>query len=140
MFTFIILIAVVIFSVGALKSMTPEERSIVIRRTLNMLTFGIVYLFRAGKEGAKITYQAGRVSGATLSLEGQDALHSMAEHNHSVSEKGGAAREAIRTSQSHGEALGLSNISSNLKSQADELDAKLVARRAELKAKYNIVD
>lgn len=138
MFTLIIIIAVAIFAVGALKSMSPEERSVVIRRTINMLTFGIVYLFRAGKEGAKISYQAGRVAGATLSLEGQDTIHSMAEHNKSVAEKGGAAREAIRTSQSHGEALGLSNISSSLKSQADELDAKLEAKRAELKAKYGM--
>lgn len=138
MFTLIIIAAVGIFSVGALKSMTPEERSIVIRRTLNMLTFGIVYLFRAGKEGAKITYQAGRVAGSTLSLEGQDTLHAMAEHNQSVAEKGGAAREAIRVSQSHGSALGLSNISDDLKKKADELDEKLIARREELKAKYNI--
>lgn len=134
MFTIIILIAVVIFSVGALKSMTPTERSIVIRRTLNMLTFGIVYLFRAGKEGAKISYQAGRVSGATLSLEGQAALKAMKDTNTSVAEQGGAARMAIRTSQSHGEALGLSNISSDLKSKADALDIELAARRAELDA------
>ena len=134
MFTLIIIIAVIIFAVGALKSMTPEERSIVIRRTLNMLTFGAVYLFRAGKEGAKITYQAGRVAGGTLSLEGQDTLHSMALHNKEVASKGGAAREAIRTSQAHGEALGLSNISSNLKQQADELDIKLAEARAKLAA------
>lgn len=138
MFTFIIIIAVVIFSVGALKSMSPEERSIVIRRTLNMLTFGVVYLFRAGKEGAKISYHAGRVAGATLSLEGQDTLHSMAEHNQSVAEKGGAAREAIRKSQEHGSALGLSNISDDLKAKADKLDAELEAKRQELKAKYNL--
>ena len=138
MFTLIIIITALIFAVGALKSMSPEERSVVIRRTLNMCTFGIVYLFRAGKEGAKISYQAGRVAGATLSLEGQDTIHSMAEHNATVQANGGAAREAIRTSQSHGEALGLSNISSSLKSQADELDAKLEAKRAELKAKYGM--
>jgi hypothetical protein len=130
MFTFIIIIAVVIFSVGALKSMTPTERSIVIRRTLNMLTFGIVYLFRAGKEGAKISYQAGRVSGATLSLEGQAALKAMKDTNTSVAEQGGAARMAIRTSQAHGEALGLSNISSDLKSKADNLDKLLAEARA----------
>lgn len=133
MFTFIIIIAVVIFSVGALKSMSPEERSIVIRRTLNAITFGTVYLFRAGKEGAKISYHAGRVAGATLALEGQDTLDSMDEHNKSVAEKGGAAREAIRKSQEHGKALGLSDVSDNLKSKADDLDSKVAeAREARL--------
>jgi hypothetical protein len=138
MLTLIIIIAVAIFSIGALKSMTSDERSIVIRRTLNLLTFGIVYLFRAGKEGSKITYQAGRVAGATLSLEGQDTIHSMAEHNKTVADKGGAAREAIRTSQAHGNTLGLSNISSDLKKKADELDARLEAKRKELKEKYGM--
>lgn len=126
----IITVAIVIFAIGALKSMTPTERGIVIRRTLNICTFGIVYLFRAGKEGAKISYQAGRYAGATLSLHGQDTLAAMADHNNSVAEKGGAAREAIRVSKSHGEALGLNNVASDLKAKADELDELLAVARS----------
>ena len=126
----IIAVVIVIFSIGALKSMTPTERSIVVRRTLNILTFGIVYLFRAGKEGVKISYQAGRVAGATLSLHGQDTLAAMADHNNSVAEKGGAVKEAIRVSKSHGEALGLSNVAASLKAEADELDVLLAQARA----------
>lgn len=136
MFTFIIIVLVVVFAVGALKSMSPSERTIVIRRSLNMLTFGIVYLFRAGKGAATASYHSGRIAGTTLALEGQESLASMAQHNKTVSEKGGAAREAIRSSISHADALGLSSMNANLKAQADELEIKLANRRAELAAAF----
>ena len=131
MFTIIILILVVAFTVGALKSMSPEERTIVIRRTLNMLTFGTVYLFRAGKAATIATYQSGRIAGATLSLEGQDTLDSMDNHNNEVAIKGGATKEAIRSSQSHAEALGFTDMNKNLKAKADALDAEVQAKREE---------
>ena len=64
----------------------------------------------------------------------------MAQHNKDVSEKGGAAREAIRSSQSHADALGLSSMNANLKAQADELEIKLATKIADMKAKYNLAD
>jgi hypothetical protein len=134
MFTLIIIILVAIFAVGALKSMSPSERAIVIRRTLNMLTFGIVYLFRAGKGAASASYQSGRIAGTTLALEGQETLASMKQHNSDVESKGGAAREAIRSSISHADALGLSSMNVDLKAKADALELQLVAKRAELDA------
>jgi len=140
MFTLIIIVLAAVFAVGALKSMSPSERAIVIRRSLNMLTFGIVYLFRAGKGAATASYHSGRIAGTTLALEGQDSLASMAQHNKDVSEKGGAAREAIRSSQSHADALGLSSMNANLKAQADELEIKLATKIADMKAKYNLAD
>jgi len=140
MFTLIIITLGVVFGVGALKSMSPSERTIVIRRSLNMLTFGIVYLFRAGKGAATASYYSGRIAGTTLALEGQDSLTAMAQHNKAVSEKGGAAREAIKSSQSHADALGLSSMNASLKVQAEELEAKLATKRAAMKAKYNLAD
>lgn len=65
-------------------------------------------------------------------------LKSKAEHNKEVADKGGAAKEAIRTSQAHGSTLGLSNIALDLKKKADELDAELEARRKELADKYGM--
>jgi len=131
MFTIIILILVVAFAVGALKSMSAEERAIVIRRTINMVTFGTVYLFRASKAATIATYQSGRIAGSTLALEGQDTLDSMNDHNNEVASKGGATREAIRSSQSHAEALGFTDMNKTLKAKADALAAEVEAKREE---------
>ncbi|MCI4437528.1 MAG: hypothetical protein JHC33_12035 [Ignisphaera sp.] len=129
MFTLIVLVLVVVFVVGALKSMSPSERVIVIRRSLNMITFGAVYLFRAGKGAATASYQSGRIAGTTLALEGQDALKAMKEHNEEVASKGGAAREAVRVSISHADALGLASLNKELKEKADALEAELEEMR-----------
>jgi hypothetical protein len=134
MFTFIIIALAAVFAVGALKSMSPSERVIVIRRSLNMLTFGGVYLFRAGKGAATASYHSGRIAGTTLALEGQESLMAMKQHNKDVEAKGGAAREAIRSSISHADALGLSSMNADLKAKADALDAELAAKRARLNA------
>ena len=131
MLTLIIITLVAVFAVGTLSSLSPDERTIVIRRTLNMLTFGTVYAFRAGKGAVTASYQSGRIAGATLALEGQDSLDSMFTHNETVSAKGGAAREAIRTSHSHAEALGFSTMNKDLRSKADLLIAQCEAKRAE---------
>ena len=137
MFTLITIVLVVAFAIGSLKAMAPDERAIVIRRTLNMLTFGTVYLFRAGKAATIASYQSGRIAGATLSLEGQETLNSMAEHNSEVEAKGGATREAIRKSIDHADALGFTDMNKNLKAKADALEAEVEAKRAERRARFN---
>jgi len=134
MFTFIIIVLVVIFAVGALKSMSPSERAIVIRNILNKLTFGTVYVFRATKGAATASYQSGRIAGTTLALENQESLMAMKQDNIDVETKGGAAREAIRSSRAHADALGLTSMNADLKAKADALDIELAAKRARLNA------
>ena len=134
MFTIIILIAVVIFSIGYLSSLTPTQRTITIRYTLNICTLGVVYIFRAGKEGSKIAFQGGRVAGNKMALGGMESFKDMATANNTTASEGGAVRIAIRKSQEHGAALGMSDVADNLKKLADA-DAKLVKEmEAELEA------
>jgi len=134
MFTLIILVAVAIFSFGALKAMTPTQRSITIKYAINLLTLGIVYIFRAGKEGAKIAYQGGRVAGSEMSLSGTSSFKSMAVSNKEIASEGGATKLAIKKSQSHGEALGLSNVAAELKAKADANALLIAEKEAELEA------
>lgn len=134
----IILIVVVVFAVGALKAMNPNERAIVIRRTLNICTFGTVYIFRALKALFQTAYYAGSYSGSTMALEGQETLNAMAENNKEVKEKGGATRMAIKSSQEHATNLGLSGMVSDMKAKADAQALALAKRREELLAKYDV--
>lgn len=145
MFTLIIIIAGLIFAVGALKSMTPEERSTTIKYTFNLLTLGVVYLFRGLKSGAQVSYHAGRYSGAKLATEGQDTIDHMDTVNYETELAGGATKIAIRKSQDHANTLGLSGIVNEMKTKADAeveiANAKRedrLARQAARKAKYNI--
>lgn len=134
MFTLIIIIALLVFVVGYLKSLTPTQRSITIRYSINVLTLGTVYIFRALKEGFKIMYQAGRVSGTTMAIGGQASFKSMAVTNNEITTEGGAVKIAIKKSQSHGGALGLSNVAADLKAKADANALIVAEREAELEA------
>jgi hypothetical protein len=134
MFTLIIIIAGLIFAAGYLKSLTPTQRAITIRWTMNKLTLGIVYTARGAKEGAKIAYQAGKYSGSEVALKGMSQFKSMAESNKAIAEEGGSTKIAIRKSQQHGSTLGLSNIADDLKAKADANALKLAEAEAELEA------
>lgn len=131
----IILVVVVVFAVGALKEMSPSERTIVIRRTLNIATFGVVYIFRALRGLVRASYQSGRIAGATMAVQGQDTFDSMYASNVEVEEKGGATKEAIRVSISHEDALGFTGMNNDLKAKADALVKEANARRVERDAR-----
>lgn len=138
MFTLIIIIAVIIFLVGVLKELSPEERSIVTKWGKNYIVLALVYLWYGIKSIAQIAWYGGRITGGTLTLEGQEQIEAMAKKNQEFADEGGATKIAIRNAKSHAEAMQVSGIVNSLKAKADTVSAEVEAKRQELKAKYNL--
>ena len=134
MFTFIIIILVVAFTVGFLKNLTPAERSIVIRRTINATTYGATAVVKTTKSTVKATYQAGQVAGIEMAISGQDSLKAMAEHNAKVASEGGAVKQAVVDVNKLSDNLGLSNVNTDLAARIAERKAVLEALRAEVQS------
>lgn len=139
MFTLIIITLVAIFAVGYLRSLTPEERTIVIKRTMNAITFSTVYLFRTAKATAQVSYYAGEYAGAKMALEGQDTLDALDSHNNMVADNGGATKMAIKANQDHATNLGMAGMVQDMKAKAiatkAEADAKRDERRVRAEAR-----
>lgn len=135
MLTVVILVLGAVFAVGYLKSLTPEERTIVIRRTMNAVTFGTVYLFRTAKATAQVTYYAGEYAGAKMALEGQDTLDYLDNHNNMVEDNGGATKMAIKANQDHATNLGISGMVNDMKARAQATKAEADAKREERRAR-----
>lgn len=132
MFTFIILVAVGIFAVAYFTTLPAVQRRIALAWTFNILTLGIVYLFKGIKGGSKICYQAGRDTAATMAIQSMDTFKSMAETNNDIKSKGGATRIAITKANDHGKVMGMDNIANNLKASADAKVEKLATMTKEL--------
>lgn len=134
MFTYILIALVLITTVGALRAMTQEERSIAIKGATNVIAISTVYTAKAAKGTMKAAYTAGSIAGSHISLEQQEAINTVNDFNTEIKEEGGATKVAIKIANRHAEDLGLADYMKDMTIFRKDLEAKLAEARESRKA------
>ena len=128
----IIALLVLIFVVAAMKQLTAQERAIVIHTTSNVVTGIAVYSAKTAKETVLVTNDLGAITGLKIAISQQETLSDMNQFNTDVASKGGAPKVAITKVKAHGEALGTTEIVTDLRATRLAMQAELAALRASI--------
>mgnify|MGYP007123693422 FL=1 len=128
----IIALLVLIFVVAAMKQLTAQERAIVIHTASNVVKVTAVYSAKVAKETVLATNDLGAITGMKIAISQQETLSDMNQFNTDMASKGGAPKVAITKVKAHGEALGTTEIVTDLRATRLAMQAELAALRASI--------
>ena len=131
MFTYIIIIAVVIFIGAWFLNLEDSNKRKVVDFTIKGTTIGSTYALSQGKATVKGLVTAGQLAAVETELQAQDVIDGMGNLNTTVDEEGGAIKFAAKHAKDHREFIGLDQT-------IKDMHQHLRERRAELKARTSV--
>ena len=130
MFSFILIVLVVIGLVGMFKNMEKEERAVVLRGGLDVVKSTSAYSVTIAKDTGKLAFSSGEWVGKSISLEHQDQLDSISKFSADINTKGGAVKVGVKVAKDHLDVVGIDGWNKDLKTANTALDAALTAARS----------
>ena len=130
MFTLIIIVLTVAFTVGVFKHLSAKEKAIVAERSINAIKYGSTVAFRSGRDTIRGAYNIGQEAGLELALNGQDTLDVWEKFNAEIKAHGGAVKAGVQTHENICSSIGLGSFNDDSKARIAAKKAELEARRA----------
>ena len=124
----IIIILVVIGLFSAYRELNTRERAIARDSIANTIKVASGYTYTAAKDTVKMASKSGTYVGASIALNQQETLSSLATFNADMT-KNGAIRTGVKVAKEHAETLGVAGINKYLSEANDKTLAELAKLR-----------